>query len=596
MNNRTEARGPATGYLYQVSYALLLLLNADADARIFIEKIDDIQLNNNGNAIEALQLKHSIQGPPPNLTDRSVDLWKTLGNWADLSKLGLLGPQSVLSLVTVARTGANSIPERLKENLHTRDNNAIESDLFGIASHPTPPDTLKSHFTKYCGLSLSDRRNLISRIRVIDQSPHILETPAQIKQKLQDPSRTVDDVYKYLMGWWADRVRRHLVDQGNGISKNELNRVLEDIRGQLRDDTLPLDFADIEPPQEMFDNQAQLRFVQQLTMIEMQQSNIESAIRDYFRAFSEKTKWVDDQHVTLRELDRYERELVDHWYWYCERLKDEITDELDLPESKIKFGRKIFYDLMNDGNVPKIRPLVTSGYIRRGFYQILAHGHDSVKPKIWWHPDFIQKLQEVLLLPQLGGHDLVVVNTPETSSSAQTTEELSPWNQRPAEIANLLNPAFGAVVLYDTIKAFNEANEKLEGMPFPLLYLVFPLILDQSVREVFPKTKKTKLHVWIQQHPQIIPDFQVSFPEFKQITNEAIRFGMRNQIIAKVSSTASFDIIPQKRLTVKKHAGAFKSEVNTIRKLADRFGVILATVNDPIHDVASIYRWFGVIP
>lgn len=594
MSIRTEARGPAAGYLHQISYALLLLLSADADARLCIEKVDDLQISENGHSAEAQQLKHSIQTTPPNLTDRSLDLWKTLGNWCEMYQSGILASFNILSLVTVAQVGSASIPEQLKQPGHVRDNNAIEAALFNIASEPHPAQTLKPHLEKYRSLSLEQRRTLISRIRVVDLSPDILETPEKIKQKLQDPPHVVDDIYQRLMGWWTDRAGQHLLDHADSISKDELNAQLKFIREQLRDDNLPLDFADAEPPDEMFENQEQLRFVQQLTMIEMKQSTIESAIRDYFRAFSEKTQWVDDQRISLRELDRYERELVEHWQWYCERLKDEITDEL--PDSKIKFGRKIFYDLMNDGSVPQIRPLVTSGYVRRGFYQILAHGHDRVEPKVWWHPDFIKKLQEVLPLPQLEGHDLVVVNTPGPQADNNIGNELSPWNQRPAEIANLLNPAFGAVVLYDTIKAFTTANDQLAGMPYPLLYLIFPMVLDASVRDIFPARKTTKLHAWIQQHPEILPDFQISYPEFNQITNEAIRFGIRKQILQKVPGEASFDIIPQKRLKVKKHAGEFASEVATIRKLADRLGKIFASISDPVYDVVTIYRWFGVTP
>jgi len=84
--NKHDASESATGYFYQCRFALFASLNEMADTpdlEISIEKFDDIAFEKNGDPIALIQTKHHINGIG-NLTDASVDLWKTLGIWASL--------------------------------------------------------------------------------------------------------------------------------------------------------------------------------------------------------------------------------------------------------------------------------------------------------------------------------------------------------------------------------------------------------------------------------------------------------------------------------------------------------------------------------
>ena len=72
-----EASAQMNGYLYQVLYALLLLLeNENLNYRISIEKFDDISFEDGYSLREMIQTKHHSK--PGNLTDKSVDLWRTI--------------------------------------------------------------------------------------------------------------------------------------------------------------------------------------------------------------------------------------------------------------------------------------------------------------------------------------------------------------------------------------------------------------------------------------------------------------------------------------------------------------------------------------
>jgi hypothetical protein len=85
--NTHQAVEQMLGYLYQVRYALFLLLdNDDEQTQISIERFHDIAFINDGDAPEEmLQLKKhtKIYG---NLTDASTDIWRTIKVWVDLVK------------------------------------------------------------------------------------------------------------------------------------------------------------------------------------------------------------------------------------------------------------------------------------------------------------------------------------------------------------------------------------------------------------------------------------------------------------------------------------------------------------------------------
>lgn len=77
-----SAAASALGYLYQVRYGLVLLLEAKNPASaLSLEKIDDVAFEESGDPTQMLQFKHRLDRTAT-LTDSSTDLWKTLRVWA----------------------------------------------------------------------------------------------------------------------------------------------------------------------------------------------------------------------------------------------------------------------------------------------------------------------------------------------------------------------------------------------------------------------------------------------------------------------------------------------------------------------------------
>src|SRR6202035_4569861 len=88
------------GYLFQVRYALALLLRAEnPESIISIEKFDDIAFEEGGEPKELLQTKHRTTRTG-SLSDSSADLWKTLKIWAIAAREGKIDVSAaILSLV-----------------------------------------------------------------------------------------------------------------------------------------------------------------------------------------------------------------------------------------------------------------------------------------------------------------------------------------------------------------------------------------------------------------------------------------------------------------------------------------------------------------
>lgn len=77
------------------------------------------------------------------------------------------------------------------------------------------------------------------------------------------------------------------------------------------------------------------------------------------------------------------------------------------------------------------------------------------------------------------------------------------WEYRPDEIKNLLNPAFCGRVIYGTVSEYQKSTKK--DFPFPLVYLILPLILPRQIRTEIDS--HTQMANWIQKHQELVFNF-----------------------------------------------------------------------------------------
>lgn len=101
------------------------------------------------------------------------------------------------------------------------------------------------------------------------------------------------------------------------------------------------------------------------------------------------------------------------------------------------------------------------------------------------------------------------------------------WENRATEIAYLLNPAFCGRIIYHAINTYQQESKR--PMPFPLVYLILPMVLHRKTRERIKSV--TQMQIWIQRNPEMLIGFADRAKNMVPITNEAVEFLMQSGII-----------------------------------------------------------------
>ena len=97
------------------------------------------------------------------------------------------------------------------------------------------------------------------------------------------------------------------------------------------------------------------------------------------------------------------------------------------------------------------------------------------------------------------------------------------------ELANLLNPAFCALLLQDAAHGYQASSG--QGLPYALAYLVLPIVLYPPARQALPKSTAAILTAWVQEHPAL--QFQVATRTLWMVlyAREAVLFGLQHHLL-----------------------------------------------------------------
>jgi hypothetical protein len=385
-----SAQDSALGYLFQARYALWLLLDGPEERETVLETLDDIVFENEGIASDLLQIKH--HSVAANLTNTSSELWKTLRIWSTHLKDGSVTvPKTNLALITTAIAPAGSIASFLRQGLGRNTIAAI--DGLRQVAQSSGNVSLAPAFSAFVALPDEQQQELARSITIIDNSPDITIVGDQIRDRIRpavDRQYRVA-LYERLEGWWLGKVIDQLKSSNpDPIAGFEVYDKVRSIAEQFGPEALPIDFLDARPGN--LDPARDLRmFVKQLRAIDVGIARIEKAMLDYYRAFEQRSRWAREELLIGDEVELYENRLVDEW----ERFSMAITEELGPKAGEIKqkkAGRQIFNWMEQTADV-RIRANVAEPYVMRGSFHLLA---DKPTPRVWWHPEFLQRLAKVL--------------------------------------------------------------------------------------------------------------------------------------------------------------------------------------------------------
>lgn len=133
------------------------------------------------------------------------------------------------------------------------------------------------------------------------------------------------------------------------------------------------------------------------------------------------------------------------------------------------------------------------------------------------------------------------------------------WNERVVEEANLLNPAFGAVLLAEAVAHYDDKARR--GLPFALVFLILPIVLHEGTRRSLPKTTLTSLLPWVQEHRESLVGFSERVRQLQTVSREALLFGLQTEVL-HIDEQGLLKIGNRRKTVTPKRAPYFTDEVN----------------------------------
>jgi hypothetical protein len=371
------------GYLFQCRYALLLGLQAIPNSpqlQISIERFDDVAFEADGSPTELIQTKHHI-GAKGSLSDASADLWKTLLIWSKLVAADADIPfRTRFVLLTTGKAPEGSAASFLR----MRDRNEEEADkrLVTVVSTSENQGNQKA-YDAYTALPDRLRLSFLQAIVILDGSANIIDVRDEIVRELYHAAtrEQLDHLVERLEGWWFTVVIKALAESTpTAIPVLAIDQRVDELREEFKRRALPVDAKSSVPTSDVIAELDKRPFVRQLRNIKIGPPRIEYAIRDYYRASEQRSRWAREDLLLNGELANYEQELIEAWEPRHAAMLDEVTETCP-PERKVKLGQEIFRWVEQEANFP-LRS-VRERFLTHGSYHILSNRY-----ALGWHPDF----------------------------------------------------------------------------------------------------------------------------------------------------------------------------------------------------------------
>ena len=166
---------------------------------------------------------------------------------------------------------------------------------------------------------------------------------------------------------------------------------------------------------------------------------------------------------------------------------------------------------------------------------------------------------------------------------------MQPWSARVEEEAYLFNPAFCVTVLAKAVDEFSKKTKR--ALPFPLTFLILPIVLHQGTRVSLPNTIVTSLLPWIQDHREQLVDFGARVRRISPTTREALLFGLQHQTLA-LNNDGDLLIGRRNRSATEKRTSLFTDEARACVERAGFIGRWFAAAGT----TATIYAAWGISP
>ncbi|QJD96252.1 hypothetical protein HH214_10445 [Mucilaginibacter robiniae] len=308
-----NAPGQLLGFSLQYPRALWHLLNCSQDHKVCLEVIGDVGVLQPDNGVVSEEDKSSQVSNP--VTDKSIDLWKTLSNWVKAVIEGEIDADKTKFLLYTNKKGRKGIVD----SFHAAKDIASAKTAVHAAWKNLAKIKSDHEIHKYIEFLKSNEdilSDIVSNFEFqIGSSNGSEEVRKAIRAKHVSDSQ-VEYIEHALLGWLHTNVTKKLSNKEDAIvSWNEFDAYASVVFGSARrreliDFTLqyPLEHSDVKkqklerPP-----------YIRQLEAIKGDDDDIQQAVTDFLKAKVNRFKWIEQELIDEPAAREFEEKLTDYW-------------------------------------------------------------------------------------------------------------------------------------------------------------------------------------------------------------------------------------------------------------------------------------------
>ena len=153
------------------------------------------------------------------------------------------------------------------------------------------------------------------------------------------------------------------------------------LRDQYGERTLPAPYPAlaVELSEVLLAAYASAPFVRQLELIAMRDQHVQLAVRDYHRAYAQRSRWLEQGVLAPAELREWEDRLFEEWEHAWQRMLDTLPDPADEP-AQATAGKQLYGDMEQSS----LNPLRDG---RDRFLHVGTINGMADVTRVGWHPD-----------------------------------------------------------------------------------------------------------------------------------------------------------------------------------------------------------------
>ena len=344
VNNATSK---ILGIEYQKLIALEKCFNANSNEVIYIECLGDVAAGS-----DAIEVKHH-EGEGK-LTDKSIDIWKTLKNLVEEKTLFEQFDRFILHTTSDIKSGS------IFENWNSLSENERYQKIITV----DPSKTIEPFYDKVKACGKVELKKILKKLRINSSMPKIKEKFEQLKGNVIFTTVELKDrgkILEYLLGY----ITKSAIDNKDmwHIDKNDFDRDFRiHVKQYLQYGIL---FPNVSKDDVSEKDSDSFLFVKEIKKIKYN-VKIKKAVSDYLRSDKSLAELIKNSPIISERLEKFEEELLeeitDKKTTYAYDLKSELLGT----EIAFKSARDLFDNCLEIPNLQISGINAIKNYFQKG--------------------------------------------------------------------------------------------------------------------------------------------------------------------------------------------------------------------------------------